>query len=291
MDASHALLLKACTAAGLAADGAEPIHLGENALWRLPHRVVVRISRRGQWQAAVRELAVARWLTSCDFPAVRPLDGRPEPLEVDGHPVTFWHQLPPHRPGTPAELALLLRRLHELPVPGLPLGRFDPFVRLADRIAGAGTLDDGQRRWLRRRLTELRAAWSALPAGRPLRVIHGDAWPGNVAVTPAGGYLLDFERTSVGPPEWDLAATAADHSSFGTGSDREYATFCATYGADVTTWAGYPALRDIRELRVTCFALQHATADPARYREQAHHRLACLQGHHGPRPWSWQAIS
>ncbi|WP_371500395.1 aminoglycoside phosphotransferase family protein [Kitasatospora sp. NBC_00374] len=291
VDASHALLLKACTAAGLSADQAEPIRIGENALWKLPNGVVARIARPGQWTAAVRELAVARWLHTCGLPAVRPFDQMSEPVDADGHPVTFWRELPPHRPGAAADLAPLLRQLHELPVPDFPLGRLDPFVRLAHRIDGAATLDDERREWLRRRLGELQAAWSSLPPGQPASVIHGDAWRGNTAVTTATAYLLDFERTSVGPPEWDLAVTAVGHTSFGSISTEEYAAFCVAYGADVTTWAGYPVLRDIRELRVTCFALQHAAADPIRHRDQAHYRLACLQGRHGPRPWGWTVVS
>ncbi|MCX5211848.1 aminoglycoside phosphotransferase family protein [Kitasatospora sp. NBC_00240] len=287
---SHALLLKACAAAGLSADQAEPIRIGENALWRLRHQVVARVGRPGQWDAAVRELAVARWLRTCDIPAVRPLDHLREPLDVEGSPVTFWHELPEHRPGTAADIAPLLRRIHELPIPDFPLGRLAPFVRLAARIDNAATLDDEQRQWLRQHLADRQAAWSELPAGLPTSVIHGDAWGGNVAVTPATAYLLDFERTSQGPPEWDLTATAVGHGTFGTVSDQHYEAFCEAYGADVTTWAGYPILRDIRELRVTCFALQHAAADPHRHREEAHHRLACIQGQNGPRPWNWTAV-
>lgn len=158
---SHAVLLKACAEAGLAADGAEPLRIGENALWRLPHQVVARIARPGQWAAAVRELAVARWLHDCEVPAVRPLDALAEPVEVYGHPVTFWHELPRHRAGTAADIAPLLRRLHQLPVPDFQLGRLDPFVRLASRISEATTLDDEQRRWLWARLATLQTAWAA----------------------------------------------------------------------------------------------------------------------------------
>ncbi|MFI9270211.1 phosphotransferase enzyme family protein [Kitasatospora sp. NPDC052896] len=287
---SHSLLLEACAAVGLSAAGAEPIQIGENALWRLPRGVVARISRPGQLAAAGRELAVTRWLRDCGVPAVRPLAHLRKPVDVDGSPVTFWHELPPHRPGTAADIAPLLRRVHELPIPELALGILDPFVRLAARIDGAATLEDAQRQWLRDRLIELEKAWLGLPPGLPRSVIHGDAWRGNVAVTPTASYLLDFERTSLGPPEWDLTATAVGYGTFGTVSEREYAAYCEAYGTDVMTWAGYPVLRDIRELRVTCFALQHAAADPARHRAEAHYRLACLRGENGRRPWGWTAV-
>ncbi|MFD4398462.1 phosphotransferase enzyme family protein [Kitasatospora sp. NPDC058478] len=291
LENSRALLLKACAEIGLSAVGAEPIRIGENALWRLPHGIVARISRPGQAAAASRELAVARWLYDCGVPAVRPLAHLPEPLNVDGNPVTFWHELPLHQPGAAADIAPLLRRLHELPIPTFPLGRLDPFVRLAARIDAAATLDDDQRQWLRNRLAELETAWQGLQSSLPTSVIHGDAWRGNVAVTPTTTYLLDFERTSLGPPEWDLTATAVGYGSFGSVSDSEYAAFCEAYGADVMTWGGYPVLRSIRELRVTCFALQHAAADPTRHRAEAHYRLSCLQGQSGPRPWGWTTVS
>lgn len=171
------------------------------------------------------------------------------------------------------------------------MGHLDPFVRLVARIDAAATLDDDQRQWLRDRLAELETAWLGLQPTLPTSVIHGDAWRGNVAVTPTTTYLLDFERTSLGTPEWDLTATAVGYDSFGSVSDSEYADFCKAYGADVMTWVGYPVLRTIRELRVTCFALQHAAADPARHRAEAHYRLSCLQGQSGPRPWGWTTVS
>ncbi|MFB6887895.1 phosphotransferase family protein [Kitasatospora sp. NPDC056327] len=290
MEASRTLLARACALAGVGAAGATLIRAGENVLWRLPGGLVARIGREGQTAAAARELAVARWLARCGVPAVRPLERVPGPVAPDGRPVTFWEELPPHRPGTPAELAPLLRRLHGLPVPDLPLGRLDPFVRLPERIDGAVTLDGEQRDWLRERLAGLRAAWADRPAGPPEAVLHGDAWGGNLAVTSGTHYLLDFERTSLGPPGWDLTGTAVGHETFGLVPADEYAAFCAAYGADVRDLPDYPLLRDVRELRVTCFALQQAAADPGRYAAPARHRLACLRGERGPRPWGWTAV-
>ena len=285
------LLAEACAAAGRPSTGAELIRAGENTLWRLPGKVVARIGRPGQSAVAARELTVARWLHRHRVPAVRPLDRPPAPIEVRGRPVTFWHELPPHRHATAPELAAALRRLHRLPPPDAELGTIDPFVRLPARIDGATTLDAPQRRWLHARLAELRTAWAELgAAASPSTVVHGDAWGGNLAVTAAAAHLLDFERTALGPPAWDLTSTAVAHDSFGTLDAPGYAAFCTAYGADVTEWPGYPVLRAVRELRLVCYALQHAAADPARHAAQAHYRLACLRGEHGPRPWRWTAI-
>lgn len=48
----------------------------------------------------------------------------PEPLLVDGHPVTLWHRVPAAlRPAEPRDLAELLRLVHALPAPPFTLPR------------------------------------------------------------------------------------------------------------------------------------------------------------------------
>jgi hypothetical protein len=54
----------------------------------------------------------------------------------------------------------------------------------------------------------------------------------------------------------------------------------------VTTWAGFRLLREIRELRMTCYLAQYATEN-APARAEAELRVACLRGRHGQRPWPW----
>ncbi|MFJ2635140.1 phosphotransferase family protein [Streptomyces sp. NPDC087422] len=129
-----------------------------------------------------------------------------------------------------------------------------------------------------------------MPAGRPDRVIHGDARRGNCVVTGNGGrYLLDFERTSLGPAEWDLRSTEVAVDTLGTVSSAEYDEFCSAYGADVRSWDGYDVMRSVRELRLVTFALQITGQDPAAERE-ARHRVACLRGLQGRRPWAWSPV-
>lgn len=84
-----AILAKACSSAGLSADGAEPIRLGENAIFRLPGAVVARITQAGQQAAATREVAVAHWLNASGIAAVAALPGIAQPIEVAGRSVTF----------------------------------------------------------------------------------------------------------------------------------------------------------------------------------------------------------
>jgi aminoglycoside phosphotransferase (APT) family kinase protein len=275
-------------AAGLDAADAEPIRLAENAIWRLPGQMVVRIARPGQLAAANREVQVARWLAAQNVPAVRALDMR-QPVTANGCPVTFWQELPPHEIGTVSDVVTLLKQLHALPKPDLPLGDLDPFVRVVERIDASSTLAQDDRQWLHDRLDDLRAQWSARPQGLPECVVHGDAWVGNVARTQAGPVLMDFERASFGPPEWDLVSTAVKLTTTGAVSADEYAEFCAAYGSDVTEWTGYELLAEARELRMTSYAAQHAATHP-QWRREAQYRVDCLRGRAGVRPWQWKGI-
>nr|WP_078625025.1 aminoglycoside phosphotransferase family protein [Streptomyces sp. SID8381] len=285
---TQAVLHAACRAAGLNATGAKPIRLAENATWRLPRGVVVRIAQPGQFTAATREVQVARWLATQGVPAVRALDLR-QPVAANGHPVTFWHELPPHKTGTVADVVVLLKQLHGLPKPDLPLGELDPFVRLAERIDAASTLSDDDRQWLHHRLEDLKAQWRSRPKGLPECVVHGDAWVGNVARTAAGPLLMDFERASFGPPEWDLVSTAVKLTTTGAVTAEEYAAFCASYGADVTEWEGYGLFAGARELRMATYAAQHAATRPE-WQHEAQHRIDCLRGRAGAPPWRWKGI-
>lgn len=279
-------LADACARVGIDCTGAECVRLGENAIFALPGQVVARIARPGATAAARREVRAARWLAEHGIPAVVALESIDQPVEVSGRAVTFWRQLPPHRHGTPDEVAAALRRLHDV-APPADFAGLDPFVRLTERIDAAATLHQGDRAWLREHLAGLRERYRRRPAGLPARVVHGDAWVGNVVTTTEGHtVMLDLERCSVGPPEWDLVSTAIKHTSFGWISEREYNDFAERYGHDVTTWEGFELFRDVRELRMACYVAQRAAEHPPA-RDEAALRTRCLRGGHGPRPWDW----
>ncbi|WP_160050938.1 phosphotransferase enzyme family protein [Nocardiopsis sp. FR4] len=283
------LLSPALKAAQLSfeANQARPVRLGENAIFQFAD-TIVRISRPGQVKAAQREVDVARWLASAGVPAVRPLSVE-QPILVEDRAVTFWELLPEHTPGTVTDVARLLRRLHSLPLPEhLELGTLDPFVRLRDRIADAsGFFSTEDLNWLSCRLDHLEQAWDRLPEGQPQSVVHGDAWTGNVArCTDGTAVLLDLERCSVGPPEWDLVSTAMKTSTVTWLDQADYTRFVESYGGyDVVRWPGFTVMRDIRELRMTLYFAQHA-ARPS-MRDQAQLRIDCLRGRRGNRPWPW----
>ena len=268
----------------------ELIRAGENHIYRLPHRLVGRVARPGEAKSVERETVVARWLNASGINAVRPIDIE-QPIVIDDRAVTFWEELPPHRNGTVQEVAIILKRLHSLPIPAQLAGlRLTPFVRLNERIAEAKNITEEERHWLVDHLGDLRQRWSSRPTGAPECIVHGDAWSGNVINADGQGVtLLDLERCAVGPPEWDLASTAVRYTTFGTMGGDEYREYCTAYGRDVTAWEGYELFRDIRELRVTCYAIQRAR-DDLTLADEAQLRVDCLRGNHGPRPWTWTPV-
>ncbi|MEU9190130.1 aminoglycoside phosphotransferase family protein [Streptomyces sp. NPDC048484] len=156
-------------------------------------------------------------------------------------------------------------------------------------IDAATCLSRDDRGWLHQRLADLAAQWQTRPEGLPECVVHGDAWVGNVVRTADESVLLDFERVSVGPPEWDLVSTAVKMTTTGAVSTAEYAQFCAVYGTDVTTWEGYELLAGARALRMVTYAAQHAATRPE-WRAEAQYRVDCLRGRTVSPPWGWKGI-
>ncbi|WP_338088204.1 aminoglycoside phosphotransferase family protein [Nocardia transvalensis] len=268
------------------------ISLGENAVYRLHGSIVARVSRPGRTAAAGREVAVSRWLAESGVPAVRVAPHPPHLPAVGDRPVVFWRELPPHRVSRPEVVARALRHLHSLPVPvGVGLQVFQPFARLSQRIDAAPELSRAHRRWMRAHLDGLEQRWRERPEGLPWRAIHGDAHEGNIVTADSGeAIVLDLERFCIGPPEWDLVQTAVNLATCGWITADEYAAFSAEYGVDVMAWGGFELLRDIREFRMTAWLMQQGAERP-HLREQAAHRLACLRGECGERPWpGWTPV-
>ncbi|MFI9509730.1 phosphotransferase [Nocardia sp. NPDC052566] len=289
---SWPVMRAACSTAGVEATGAQPIRDGHGD-YRLPGGVLARVGRPGQQRAARHAVEVARWLESAGVDAARVVPEVRQPITVDGRAVTFWREPPPHRPATPAEVAVALARLHRVPPPtGFALGTLTPLVRLAESIDAADSVCAADRDWLRGHLAELCGRWTALPAGLPWSVVHGAPRCGSVVVTEDGtAILLDLEQMSFGPPEWDLVHAAIECWSLARISAAQYAEFCRGYGRDVMRWDGFYLLRDIREFRMTTLAVCAAATHPG-YQRQALRRLACIRGDEGPRPWDgWTELT
>lgn len=185
----HAAALHAAAAqAGVDTEGAEIIKIGDNALYRLPHQIVARVSRPGR-TAAFKEVAVARWLARLDIPAVRVLDELDQPIQIDDRYVTFWQELSPHCWATTGQVAAALRLLHSLPLPhDVTLPSFDPFVGLSEHLDAAANIDRSERSWLTHHLATVHESYDQVEGNRErARVLHGDAHGENIIVVSGRG--------------------------------------------------------------------------------------------------------
>ncbi|GAA0330894.1 aminoglycoside phosphotransferase family protein [Actinoallomurus spadix] len=262
-------LRAACAAAQVSTLGARLIRLFASAVYHLPEAgAVARVARATSPRTidtAARALSVTKWLAATyDFPTVTPLID--EPLQAHDCVVTFWNYLPQEgEPPTAADLGRLLRQLHSLPLPELPLRRYQPLrsVRRAAELSCAIT--ESERSWLLDRCRRLIADYECLDFSLPPGMIHGDAWRGNVLRDGARVVLSDWDSVSWGPREMDLVPTLAAVRFGLPEADRD--AFIAAYGHDITTWSGYSVLKDIRELSTLTALLRNAHADEESLRE------------------------
>lgn len=282
------ILREACQRTAFSGEEAELLRLGENAIYRLSRApVVVRIARSADRLARVRrELCVARWLAAGKVPAVRVVEEIDQPLLVQEHPVTFWHCVS-GGPPTPAQsdLAQLLASFHSLPDCPCDLPDFEPLKTAESRLLAAGNVKPDDRDFLRDRCADLKEQFRRLTFALPMGPIHGDAHTRNLLTDEGKVVLLDFEAAAYGPREWDLLPTAIAVKRYGLAEDC-YRQFADAYGFDVRTWAGYPVLREIRELTMTTWIMQNIGESPAVAAEFTL-RVASLRERDFERAWNF----
>ena len=255
---------------GLDARGARLIRLFATAVYHLPAAdAVARVAAPASGGMVARletSVKVTRWLADTGYPAVEPLPVE-QPAITDGCAVTFWRYLPQDGPSPGvADLGRLLRRLHTLPPPPVPLPAYRPLTSVRQAIEGSRAIGDDDRAWLADRCAQLLNVYSQLRFMLPSGVIHGDAWRGNLLRGGNGGTVLaDWDAVSIGPREIDLTPTL-QAPRFGL-SPTEADAFAAAYGYDLRAWKGYPVLRDMRELSTTTALLRNGHADAGARRE------------------------
>jgi aminoglycoside phosphotransferase (APT) family kinase protein len=282
------LLEKACASVGLDPDGSRLLRIGSNAVYRLAAPVVARISRSGaSLDQARRSVAVARWLESVSFPAVRAVNVD-QPLVIDRHVVTFWEAVSDDgdQYASVREVAEILVKLHALRTPAsLHLPALAPFENAERRIGTNDWLTAGDRAFLTGRLAELQDDYAQLKFVLPPGVIHGDASIGNVLRDYQGHpVLIDLDGFAIGPREWDVVLTAIYYDSFGWHTREEYETFVQVYGFDIMTWPGYPVLREVREFLMVTWLIQKASESQTTAAE-ASKRIAALRTGASRRDW------
>jgi len=289
-DTARLILDAACERIGQASAGAELLRLGENAIYRLPSApIVVRIARNADhWDDAVKEVAVSEWLERADVPGAR-IWPTPQPIEVDGCPVTFWRFIDGRRgaSGDVRALGAMLRRIHALPAPTtFDLPPEQVLGRVEARIDRAPVPRD-DRAFLLDLLAELAADVDALSYPLKPCVTHGDAHVQNLMVTPAGVELIDFERVAWGQPEWDLAMTATEFVTARFWTSEQYQAFVDSYGFDVTEWPGFVVLRRCHEVKMTTWLMQNIDESKA-IRDEYELRMATIRS--GQPGQAWRAF-
>ena len=288
MNDSRDALKQACVAAGIDADGARLLRVGSNTVYRLKPPVIVRVSRPGADADQVRRtVAVARWLESVGYPAVRAADVD-QPVTVDGQLVTFWEAVSDDgdQYASTAEVAEVLVKLHSLTAPDdLHLPELAPFANAPRRIETNTWLNQEDRAFLITMLPQMRAAYDGLEFTWPPGVIHGDANVGNVLRDRHGTpVVIDLDGFAIGPREWDLALTAIYYDSFGWHTREEYEDFVRVYGFDIMDWPGYPVMRAVREFLMVTWVIQKA-AESAQAAAEARKRIAALRTGASRRDW------
>jgi aminoglycoside phosphotransferase (APT) family kinase protein len=286
---AFALLNEACAAAGLDSDGASLMRLGSNAVIHLKTPIVARVSRKGaDAEEAFRTVAIARWLESVDYPAVRLVDIG-QPVVLDGHAVTFWKSVSKdgEQYATVREVAEVFARLHQLEAPaGLNLPALDPFENAAYRISANDWLSSDDREFLTQQLARLQGEYARLEFALPAGIIHGDANIGNVLHDTDGHpVVIDLDGVAVGPREWDLIQTAIFYDSFGWHTREEYETFVRVYGFDIMKWSGYQVMRALREFLMVTWIIQQANGDE-RVAAEASKRISALRTGASRKDWS-----
>ena len=285
---TRGLLQQACAEAGLSPDGARLLRLGSNAVYRLTAPIVARIARQdADPETARRAVAVAHWLQSAGYPAVRAIDVD-QPVTIDGHAVTFWEAVSDDGDeyATISEVAQVIACLHHLAMPdNLRLPELEPFENAGSRIATSEWLSPGDQNYMTSELARLQDEYAKLDFVLPRGVIHGDANIGNVLHDRDGNpVVIDLDGFATGPREWDLIQTALFYDHYGWHTREEYETFARVYGYDIMQWPGYPVLADAREFIQATWMIQKATENEKTAAE-ASKRLSALRSGASRKDW------
>ncbi|MFE1895073.1 phosphotransferase family protein [Streptomyces yangpuensis] len=248
----YQVLERACEKAGLDSRDARLLRGHTNAVLLLEkEQVVAKIARKGtDVDSVMRTVSFVRWLIEADFPTV-PLHPCDQPLIIDGHAVTFWTYLPQPESPVPAwQLAGPLKTLHTLPRPPIALAEHNNIRAIRRSLSAITCLPIARVRYLEHEADRLEEALEGVPFALAPGLIQGDPQHRNALHTADGtAVLCDWDTIAQGQPEWDLVTVEVHCRRFGYG-EAHYQAFVDAYGLDIRESAGYPVLRDIRELRM-----------------------------------------
>ncbi len=130
-----------------------------------------------------------------------------EAIDVDGWTVILLSRLREVSPVvTTSEMHKSLRRLHHALSGLVPdLVRWDKQLSRTIDVWKSNPFTGDAEQTAKDALEQF--VLPALGYTGPVQVLHGDAWSGQVMRTAEGLKWFDFETASIGPKEWDLAAS------------------------------------------------------------------------------------
>ena len=189
--------------------------------WLRPLKIVAKIGV-GHQRGFLREVSVASELGTLGGPVVPPAPEFPAVVHSHGgFDVTFWRYYPQSSdvdiPGD--QVAAALHCLHDTYAKistelraALPsyLEELQSVSELLRDIRRLSALPEVDRHLLIRAFDHL---WQRVQAASVVDahvVIHGSPHPYNVLLVEGKPRFIDFETTSIGPVEWDLAHTSPD---------------------------------------------------------------------------------
>ncbi|WFE60059.1 phosphotransferase [Micromonospora sp. WMMD712] len=272
------VLAEVCRRLGYPESEAALLRHHTNAVYAV-RDVVIKIAPGDLGIERVRAVvAVVDWLVARRFPTVELHPGLAQPLRVSGHAVTVWQRLDPadHRPITVAELGTLLRDLHALPAPPIPLPILQPINGIARSVARSEILNGKEQDLLMDRLEVLAAGWEAMRFPHGPSLIQSDPQIRNALRRFDGTPVLaDWDGAVLGPREWDIATVAVHCRRFDPPGWAAFADFTAAYGWDATSWPGFDELCQLRELQMIATNARKSRpgTDAA---EEVRHRIAGL---------------
>lgn len=253
MGSNREIAAKAAARLGRNASSTTHVRTGTNALYRCED-IAVRVCAPGYDPINLaQQLELISYLRTCGFPTPAMIgDG---PLSVDGTLVTAWEWIDTRGAVTAHEVGNLTRDFHKITAHYQgPVPEWNPLERASSRLAtAADSLPPSDSAMLRRQIESLADA-TRHDHHVPWGIVHGDMHDGNVLASRRGLLLLDFERFSHGPLEWDLAQRVVGASFFTGASTDEWHEFLGGYGGFETSPA-FDALVLTRALVMTTWLL------------------------------------
>lgn len=226
---TYAIAAAASARIGLDPSGLKHVRTGSNALYRCGD-VALRAAPPGyDVDSLAHQLTLTEHLLAGGFPTPAPvIDGW---LDVDGHLVTAWEWVDSAGPVDPYAVGELTRHFHEVTSTyGGPVPEWDPLARARTRLRDLGdSANDADMALIQRQMESLSQAVHR-ERDVPWGLVHGDIHDGNVLPSAQGLRLIDFERFSAGPLEWDMAQRVVGARFFNDASNSAWEAFLAGYG-------------------------------------------------------------